>query len=86
MEDVDRLLRIYLSIPLSSASAEKTFIAMRRLKSWIRAKAGANHLKNIMFANFHKENMDETDIAEVAREFIQANSKREHFFGKFSCC
>lgn len=83
MEEVDTLLRIYQTIPLSSASAERTFSAMRRLKSWIRAKTGANHLNNIMFANLHKGNMDEIDIAEVAREFIQANSKREHFFGKF---
>ena len=83
MEDVDILLRIYQTIPLSLSFAERTFSAMRRLKSWNRARSGANHLNNIMFANLRKEDMDETDVTEVAREFIQANSKREHFLGTF---
>ena len=65
MEDVDILLRIYQTIPLSSSSAERTFSAMRRLKSWNRARSGANHLNHIMFANLHKEDMDETDVTEV---------------------
>ena len=83
IEDVDILLRIYQTIPLSSSSAERTFSAMRKLKSWHRARSGANHHNNIMFAILHKEDMDETDLTEVAREFIQANSKRGYFFGTF---
>ena len=57
------------------------YSAMRRLKSWNRARSGAKHLNNIMFTNLQKEDMDEADVTEVTREFIQANNKRGHFSG-----
>ena len=80
---VDILLRIYQRIPLSSSSAERTFTVTQRLKSWNRARSGANHLNNIIFAILLKGDMDETDVTEVAIQFIQANSKKGHFFGTF---
>ena len=36
-----------------------------------------------MFTNLQKEDIDEADVTEVAREFIRANKKRGHFFGTF---
>ena len=78
---VDQLLRLYLTVPLASAPAERTFSAMRRLKSWIRANTAANHLNNIMFANLHKEDMDLVNIDNVAREFALKNGQRQAFFG-----
>ena len=82
MPALSNLIRLYMSIPLSSATAERTFSAMRRLKSWIRSTSSANHLNNIMFANMHKEEMDGIDIEGLAREFARKNEARQLFFGK----
>ena len=71
-----------MSIPRSSATAERIFSAMRRLKSWIRSKSGGNHLNNIMFAKIHKEQIDGIDIEGSAREFVSKNEARHLFFGR----
>ena len=51
--EVHKMIQLYYTVPLSSASCERTFSAMRRLKTWLRASTGANHLNHIMFANIH---------------------------------
>ena len=56
--EVHKMIQLYYTVPLSSASCERTFSAMRRLKTWLRASTGANHLNHIMFANIQKEDMD----------------------------
>lgn len=48
--EVHKLIKLYYTIPLTSASCERTFSAMRRLKTWLRVSTDeANHLNNIMF-------------------------------------
>ncbi len=80
---MDSLLKLYLSVPLSSSTAERTFSAMRRLKSWQRANTQASHLNNIMFAYIHKSRMDSLNIAKLAEDFAECNDTRRQYFGKF---
>lgn len=77
------LLKYYCTVPMSSATAERSFSAMRRLKTWTRAKTGPNHLNNILFAVLHKDYMDDVNIHTVADEFIKFNEKRLSYFGHF---
>ena len=44
--DVDQLLHIYLTIPLTSATAERTFSTLRRLKSYLRSTMTQKHLNS----------------------------------------
>ena len=37
LNEVDRLLRIYLTIPMTSATAEQTLSTLRRLKSYLQS-------------------------------------------------
>ncbi len=77
------MIKLYYTIPLTSASCERTFSAMRRLKTWLRANTGANHLNDNKFANIQKSDMDRVDIKSVATEFIEKNDTRINYFGKF---
>ena len=63
-------------MPLSSSTCERSFSAMRRLKTWLRAKAKANHLNDIMFVHIQKTDFDKLDINLVAKEFVQRNDRR----------
>jgi 4'-phosphopantetheinyl transferase EntD len=72
---------LYYSLALSSATAERTFSTMRRIRSWLRTSMSANSLNNCMFANIHKERMDNIDLYEVARDFI-CNDSRINYFGQ----
>ena len=52
--EVHRMIKLYKTVPLSSSTCESSFSAMRRLKTWLRAKAKANYLNDIMFAHIQK--------------------------------
>ena len=82
MPQLHKLLQYYFTVPLCSATAERTFSAMRRLKSWLRSKSGPNHLNNIMFGTIHKARLDDLNMMKISKEFVTANDTRIAYFGK----
>ena len=81
---IHKLLLLYATVPLSSATAERTFSAMRRLKTWLRSTMGPNQLTNRMFAVMHKERLQGVNLNKVAKEFINSgsNARRLGYFGR----
>ena len=80
---MNKPLQIYYTLPLTSATAERTFSAMRRLKNYIRATMTQKRLNNIMLMHCHKDRVDALDLITVAKTFIDANDRRQKFFGSF---
>jgi hypothetical protein len=80
---IHKLLKLYGTMPLSTASCERAFSVMRRVKSWVRANLGQNGLNNVMFAHIHKQLMDEVDFDAVAKEFVTRSDARRRYFGSF---
>ena len=56
LSEVHKVLTFYMSIPISSATAERSFSVMRRIKSWLRSTMSENSLNNRMFAAIHARN------------------------------
>ena len=82
--EVHKLIMLYYTVPLASASCERTFSAMRRLKPGCGAsKTGGNHLNDIVFANIQKRYMDMVEVHAVAKEFAERNERRITYFGKY---
>ena len=82
--NVHKLIVLYVSIPLSSATAERTFSAMRRVKTWLRSTMSANALTNRMFAVLHKQLIDNVDSRIIAKEFVcDQHERRSRYFGNF---
>jgi len=50
LPQIHKLLKLYMSVPLGSATAERTFSAMRRVKSWLRSAMSSNTLNNRLFS------------------------------------
>jgi len=82
---VNKLLRIYYTLPLTSATVERTFsaTAMRRLKNCMRATMTQKRLNNIILTHCHKERVDALDLIAVAKTFIDSSDKRHKFFWFF---
>ena len=78
---VHALIKLYLSVQLSSATAERTFSVLRRCKTWLRAQTEGNHLNNIMFTTIHKQLMSDINVPEIAREFILKSEQSRNYFG-----
>ena len=83
LSDVDRLIRIYLTTPMSTATAERTFSTLRCLKNYLRTTTTQKRLNHTMLLHCHKARTDQLDLLKIAKEFVAKNSRRKEFFGSF---
>ena len=72
-------LVMYLTIPVTSATSEHTFSALRRLKNYLRSTMKQDHLNNCPLTSCHKLIMDTPDTVKIPC----ANKQRNGHFGKF---
>ena len=77
------LMKMYLTVPLSNASAERSFSALRRIKNYLRNRLTQEHLNHYMMLNVHKHLTEIIDLNIVAKTFVSSNERRLNFFGKF---
>ena len=77
------LMKMYLTVPLSNASAERSFSALRRIKNYLRNRLTQEHLNHHMMLNVHKHLTEIIDLNIVAKTFVSSNERRLNFFGKF---
>jgi hypothetical protein len=81
--EVDKLLRLFLTVPATSATAERTFSVLRRLKSYLRATMGQERLNNVILLNIYQSEFDDLDIHGIAKKFAACHERRRAFFGSF---
>lgn len=79
--EVAKFLKIFLTIPVTTATAERPFSALRRLKTYLRSTMTQEKLNNVMLLHCHKQKADEIDLELIVKEFISANDRRKQFFG-----
>jgi len=68
--DVNNLIRLLLTIPVSSATAERSFAALRRLKTFTRSKMMASRLNNNAVHHVHQERTDSLVDDEIIQECV----------------
>ena len=81
--EIDKLLRLYLTVPATSATAERTFSVLRRLKSYLRATMKQERLNSVILLNIYQSEFDDLDIHRIAEKFAACNERRRAFFGSF---
>ena len=81
LPEILKLLQIYFNIALVSASAERSFSVMKRIKTWLRSSTTDNSFNNRMFANIHKNLLDNINLHAVADDFVKASQIRINYFG-----
>ncbi len=80
---VEALLRLLLVVPVSSAEAERSFSALRRLKTWLRSSMSQTRLNSVAVCHVHRERMYNLDKKKLCQEFVQVTDRRMHVFGSF---
>ena len=78
-----KLVVLMLVIPATSATAERSFSATRRLKTYLRTTIGQERLNSIMLLNIHENHTDVANLSDVARDFVALNEHRRNVFGDF---
>ena len=73
---VEQLVRLLLTIPCSSAEAERSFSGLRRLKTYLRNSMGHARLNHLAILHVHQAMTDGIDLVAVARDFISKCDSR----------
>ena len=84
LSEVQKLLRLYLTVPITSSTSERAFSTLRRLLTYLRSSMTEQRLNNCMLLHIHKDLTDDQDLHEIAKEFISSNDERHRYFGNFS--
>ena len=83
LQEVDKLLRMYLTFPVTSATAERSFSSLRRVKTYLRNTMTSCRLNNLFLMFIHQDKTDKLDLCTIAQDFISRNSRRKNYLGTF---
>uniref|UniRef100_A0A096MAR5 HAT C-terminal dimerisation domain-containing protein n=1 Tax=Poecilia formosa TaxID=48698 RepID=A0A096MAR5_POEFO len=78
--EVDRLLRLYLTVPMSNVTAERSFSGLCKLKTSLRSTMTEQRLNHLLFLHIHKDLTDAVYLNRVLRNFCFASQQREAYF------
>ena len=81
---VEALIRFLLVNPASSATAERSFSSLRRLKTYLRSTCGQRRLNNLAICHVHKHVMDGVNVTQLMKEFVEAKDNRSQTFGRIN--
>ena len=65
LNQVHKLLQIYLTIPMTTATAERTFSTLRRLKNYLRTTMTQKRLNHVVLLHTHKQRTDVIDLEPI---------------------
>ena len=83
LSEVHKLLRLYLTIPITSSTSERAFSTLRRLLTYLRSTMTEQRLNNCMLLHIHKDLTDTIDLCQIAKDFVVAKEERKRYFGNF---
>ena len=83
LSEVCVLASLILVMPATNAVSERSFSALRRIKSYLRATMSQERLNHIMVLHVHKHLTDRICYIKIGNEFSKGCSHREAFFGNF---
>nr|KJB29143.1 hypothetical protein B456_005G086600 [Gossypium raimondii] len=76
---VDRLIRLILTLPVSTASSERVFSTMKIVKTRLRSKMEDKFLRSSLVVYINKEIAEKIDINEIIDDFSEVKDRRVQF-------
>ncbi|KAF0708284.1 zinc finger MYM-type protein 1-like, partial [Aphis craccivora] len=77
--DVLTACLIFLTIPVTVASAERSFSKLKLIKNYLRNSMSQNRLSNIAILNIERSRTDELDIEKIIDNFANAKARKKNF-------
>jgi hypothetical protein len=82
--EVRKMLQLYLTVPVTSSTSERSFSALRQIKTYLRNTMGQEKMNYAVTCYVHSDRTDAVDLFEAAKKFASANDRRMKYFGTFS--
>ena len=76
-----KLITLYLTVPVTTATAERSFSVLNRIKTYLRCTMSQQRLNHVIIPHIHKDKLDLLDLKSVCSDFISKNENRKTFFG-----
>ena len=77
------LFKLLLVMPATNASPERSFSALRRVKTYLRSTMSQERLNHLMVLHIHQDEVDKLDLRAIGNEFIGEMELRKRMFGHF---
>ena len=77
-----KLIRTFYDL-ITTATAERSFSTLRRLKTFLPSNMSKPFLNSAMLLHDHKEKTDSIEHVKIASEFVSKNKRRLDFFRNF---
>ena len=74
-------LCVVLVMPATNSLSERSFSALRHLKTWLRSTMNQSRLNWCMILHIHTNKTDKMDLTATANDFIARNSSQQSIFG-----
>ena len=83
LPEVVMLAKLLLVMPATNAVSERSFSALKRVKTYLRATTTNQRLNHLMLLHIHKEKTDSLNLVGVANKFAWKENRQE-IFGMFN--
>ena len=80
---VHNFIRLFLTVPISASTSERSFSALKRLYTYLRSSVTQTRLNNCLLLHIHKDYTDNLDLLSIAKEFVKRYDERVKHFGQF---
>ena len=69
MTEVSKLFKLLLVLPATNATSERSFSALRRIKSYLRSTMTQARLNHLMVLHYHQDIADKLDLKIIGNEY-----------------
>ncbi len=83
IKEICIIAKLILVMPATNSSSERSFSAMKRVKSYLRSTMTQDRFNNLMILHVHQEYTDSINLTEVANDFVSRSDRRSQVFGHF---
>ena len=75
-----KLLILFLSIPVTAASAERSFSKLKLIKTYLRSTMSQTRLANLAIVSIENIEAKALDVSNLIQQFATVNAVRERNF------
>ena len=79
MNEVLTPVRLYLTLPVTTATSERSFSTLHRTETFLRTTMGQARLNAALLATIHRHRTDQLDVGAILDEFVSASERRRLF-------
>ncbi len=79
--ELHHLLHLFLTVPVTTATSERSLCCLRRVKTYLRTTMTQERLNHLLLLYCHKTRTDSIDILKIVDAFISVNERRALHFG-----